>query len=260
VRAQCLCLLSSVIVFQHNHHKLNTADTKLIPPPGLSINMDTSIPPQQRAGQGRAQAPAQERNSRIRPTDGTGTTNNNKAQDHDRIRPNKPPSNITNNKAQDPTDVVEPPPGIILVDANARGNDGETSDREGRIRHDYYREGGGVGVGVGDTDVTYNSRIPLLPVPGASNMNVMVAMIALLGMIITTLALVYYLNKRRVFPKRVSRVVNKVLFWPLMPLTFVNRGVFGTWITVVDDTVVLGAVPIGFARIPEMLRNKKEVS
>lgn len=77
---------------------------------------------------------------------------------------------------------------------------------------------------------------------------------AILG---ATLAL-YILNQQHLLPKPISRVVSKALFWPSMPITVVRR--LGSWTTVIDDTVVMGGAPFGFAGIPEKLYNQCGVS
>lgn len=77
---------------------------------------------------------------------------------------------------------------------------------------------------------------------------------ALLG---TTIAL-YVLNQKHLLPRPISSVVSKLLFWPTLPITVCKR--IGNWITPVDDTVVLGGAPFGFAGIPEELYSKYDVS
>lgn len=61
----------------------------------------------------------------------------------------------------------------------------------------------------------------------------------------------YVLNQKHLLPKPLSRIVSKALFWPTLPITVSKR--LGSWTTVVDDTVILGGAPFGFAGIPERL-------
>jgi hypothetical protein len=56
------------------------------------------------------------------------------------------------------------------------------------------------------------------------------------------------LNQKHLLPKPVSRVVSKVLFWPTLPITVSKR--IGSWITVIDDTVVMGGAPFALAKLP----------
>jgi len=61
----------------------------------------------------------------------------------------------------------------------------------------------------------------------------------------------YVLNQKHLLPKPLSRIVSKALFWPTLPITVAKR--IGSWTTVVDDTVIIGGAPFGFAGIPERL-------
>lgn len=61
----------------------------------------------------------------------------------------------------------------------------------------------------------------------------------------------YVLNQKHLLPKPLSRLVSKALFWPTLPLTVSKR--LGAWTTVIDETVVMGGAPFGFAAIPEQL-------
>ena len=61
----------------------------------------------------------------------------------------------------------------------------------------------------------------------------------------------YILNQKHLLPKPLSRLVSKALFWPTLPITFGKR--FGEWFTVIDDTVIIGGAPFGFAKVPEKL-------
>jgi len=70
--------------------------------------------------------------------------------------------------------------------------------------------------------------------------------------------LLYILNQKHMLPKPLSAVVSKTLFWPSMPITVGRR--VGNWITEVDDTVVMGGAPFGFAKIPEKLYDEYNVS
>ena len=77
---------------------------------------------------------------------------------------------------------------------------------------------------------------------------------SMLGM---TVAL-YLLNQKHMLPKPLSAVVSKALFWPTLPITALLR--IGTWTTVVDDTVMMGGAPFGFAGMPERLYEDYGVS
>ena len=68
----------------------------------------------------------------------------------------------------------------------------------------------------------------------------------------------YILNQKHMLPKPLSAVVSKTLFWPTIPITVGRR--LGNWITEVDDTVLMGGAPFGFARIPEKLHDEYDVS
>lgn len=72
-----------------------------------------------------------------------------------------------------------------------------------------------------------------------------------------TIAL-YVLNQKHLLPKPLSAVVSKALFWPSMPITVARR--IGVWSTVVDDVVIIGGAPFGFAQIPEKLHEGYGVS
>jgi hypothetical protein len=61
----------------------------------------------------------------------------------------------------------------------------------------------------------------------------------------------YVLNQKHMLPKPLSAVVSKTLFWPTLPITYSRR--LNSWITPIDDTIVLGGAPIGWARYPEQL-------
>lgn len=71
---------------------------------------------------------------------------------------------------------------------------------------------------------------------------------------ITTL---YILNQQHLLPKPLSAMVSKTLFWPTLPITVSRR--LGRWSTVIDDTVVLGGAPFGFAKIPHKLHDEYNV-
>eukprot|EP00527_Entomoneis_sp_CCMP2396_P006077 CAMPEP_0198141752 /NCGR_PEP_ID=MMETSP1443-20131203/4696_1 /TAXON_ID=186043 /ORGANISM="Entomoneis sp., Strain CCMP2396" /LENGTH=275 /DNA_ID=CAMNT_0043804581 /DNA_START=55 /DNA_END=882 /DNA_ORIENTATION=+ len=75
--------------------------------------------------------------------------------------------------------------------------------------------------------------------------------------LVTTVAL-YALNQKHLLPLNISRVVSKALFWPTIPITYLKRG-RNNWITKLDDTVVMGGTPFGFAGLPEKLYQKYDV-
>ena len=68
----------------------------------------------------------------------------------------------------------------------------------------------------------------------------------------------YILNQKHLLPKPLSRIVSKALFWPTLPITYAKR--IGSWMTVIDDTVVMGGAPFGFAGIPDKLYHEYGVS
>jgi hypothetical protein len=68
----------------------------------------------------------------------------------------------------------------------------------------------------------------------------------------------YILNQNHVLPKPLSAIVSKALFWPTVPITVGRR--LGQWYTVIDETVIMGGAPFGFANIPERLHEKYGVS
>lgn len=68
----------------------------------------------------------------------------------------------------------------------------------------------------------------------------------------------YILNQNHLLPKPLSAVVSKTLFWPTLPITILKR--IGRWTTVVDDTVLMGGAPFGFAGIPQLLHEQHGVS
>jgi len=61
----------------------------------------------------------------------------------------------------------------------------------------------------------------------------------------------YILNQKHMLPRPLSAFVSKALFWPSMPITVLRR--IGRWETVIDDTVIMGGAPFGFAKLPEKL-------
>jgi hypothetical protein len=65
-----------------------------------------------------------------------------------------------------------------------------------------------------------------------------------------TIAL-YALNQMALLPPPLSSAVSKVLFWPTLPVTVLRR--VGKWTTVIDDSVVMGGAPFGFAGLPRRL-------
>ena len=61
----------------------------------------------------------------------------------------------------------------------------------------------------------------------------------------------YILNQKHLLPKPISRVVSRALFWPTLPITVAKR--LNAWMTRIDDTVLMGGAPFGFAGIPDNL-------
>jgi len=68
----------------------------------------------------------------------------------------------------------------------------------------------------------------------------------------------YILNQKHMLPRPLAAVVSKLLFWPTLPITVSRR--IGRWETVIDDTVVVGGAPFGFAKLPEKLYEMYGVS
>ncbi|KAL7538072.1 hypothetical protein ACHAWF_005987 [Thalassiosira exigua] len=67
----------------------------------------------------------------------------------------------------------------------------------------------------------------------------------------------YVLNQKHLLPLPAGKVVSKLLFWPTLPVTVSRR--IGKWTTVVDDAVVLGGAPFGFAGYPNRLSKRFNV-
>jgi hypothetical protein len=67
----------------------------------------------------------------------------------------------------------------------------------------------------------------------------------------------YILNQKHLLPYSISKVVSHVLFWPTLPITISKR--LGKWYTPIDETVVMGGAPFGFAKIPELLYEQYDV-
>lgn len=97
----------------------------------------------------------------------------------------------------------------------------------------------------------WNSTIAALPKWSANCTK------ALLGI---TVAL-YVLNQGHFLPRPLSAIVSKVLFWPSLPITLINRvNRRGKWTTMIDDTVLMGGAPFGFAGVPDSLHQQYNVS
>ena len=78
----------------------------------------------------------------------------------------------------------------------------------------------------------------------------------------TAVAVVLYiLNQKHWLPLPISRVVSHTLFWPTLPLTVVRQRwrLGNDWCTEIDDVVVMGGAPFGFAGFPEKLFHKYDV-
>lgn len=67
----------------------------------------------------------------------------------------------------------------------------------------------------------------------------------------------YILNQKHLLPYPISKVVSHVLFWPTLPITISKR--LGKWYTSIDETVIMGGAPFGFAKIPELLYEQYDV-
>jgi Dual specificity phosphatase, catalytic domain len=68
---------------------------------------------------------------------------------------------------------------------------------------------------------------------------------------LTVTLVLYVLNQNHLLPRPISAVVSKALFWPTLPITLSRR--IGVWMTPIDETVILGGIPFGFAGFPERL-------
>lgn len=68
----------------------------------------------------------------------------------------------------------------------------------------------------------------------------------------------YILNQNHMLPRPLSRQVSQALFWPTLPITVARR--LGKWVTVIDDTVIMGGAPFGFCNMPEQLYQQYGVS
>jgi hypothetical protein len=77
--------------------------------------------------------------------------------------------------------------------------------------------------------------------------------LALKAMLGVTIAL-YILNQKHLLNRPLSAFVSKTLFWPTLPITVSRR--IGKWLTPIDDTVLMGGAPFGFANFPERLYNE----
>jgi hypothetical protein len=80
---------------------------------------------------------------------------------------------------------------------------------------------------------------------------------ACLQTVLGATVVLYVLNQKHLLPKPLSAVVSQTLFWPTLPITVGRR--MGAWTTVVDDTVMIGGAPFGFAKIPERLYEQYNV-
>jgi hypothetical protein len=70
--------------------------------------------------------------------------------------------------------------------------------------------------------------------------------------------ILYVLNQQHLLPKPLSAVVSQILFWPTLPITLSKR--IGHWITVVDDVVVMGGVPLPFTNFAYHLNTQYQVT
>ncbi|KAJ8605321.1 hypothetical protein CTAYLR_002357 [Chrysophaeum taylorii] len=98
------------------------------------------------------------------------------------------------------------------------------------------------------TDVAVASSSVLLVVPFFHHLSLAVWMVFVLG---------FALFQRRLLPARLAKLAAKCYFYPTLPLTYA-RLVFlppraGLW-TPVDDTVIVGAAPLGCLGHPSRLR------
>ena len=123
-----------------------------------------------------------------------------------------------------------------------------------RIFEDAFRGGGGGGR-FGGYGKRRGGRDDGLP--GASALLPPAAVLTL-RFLLGTVAALYALNQKHLLPKPVSSAVSRALFWPTLPITVSRR--IGRWMTEIDDALVLGGAPFGFAGIPDRLRDEYGVS
>jgi hypothetical protein len=92
-------------------------------------------------------------------------------------------------------------------------------------------------------------------IPDSSGLGLSAALLPSIGLLLrltlgATIAL-YILNQKHMLPQPISSVVSRVLFWPTLPITISKR--LGKWYTPIDDTIIMGGAPFGFAKLPELL-------
>ena len=66
---------------------------------------------------------------------------------------------------------------------------------------------------------------------------------------VITSCVMFALFQKHMLSERISRVVSKVMFYPTLPLTYLQR--IGNLFTPIDDTVVLGVAPLAILSHPE---------
>lgn len=99
------------------------------------------------------------------------------------------------------------------------------------------------------SNLVWNSLVQTFVLPAGAG--------AILKGCLAVTSVLYFLNQKHLLPKPLAAIVSKTLFWPTMPFTVVKR--LGAWSTVVDDTVVLGAAPLGIVNFPEKLYKEHNV-
>lgn len=67
----------------------------------------------------------------------------------------------------------------------------------------------------------------------------------------TAVAITYILFQKKLLPHNVAKIVSKAFFLPTFPITALMR--VGNYWTKIDDTLILGCAPMGFAGHPEEL-------
>ena len=80
---------------------------------------------------------------------------------------------------------------------------------------------------------------------------------ALIRLTLGATVVLYIMNQKHLLPRPISNIVSHVLFWPTLPITISKR--LGKWYTPIDDTVIMGGAPFGFAKIPELLYEQYDV-
>ena len=63
----------------------------------------------------------------------------------------------------------------------------------------------------------------------------------------------YILNQKHLLPRPVAKIVSRVLFYPTLPIAASRR--IGKWVTRIDETLVMGGVPLVALDYPRKLKD-----